>query len=604
MSSSSSQTTTIIPTVVCGFVGLPSAGKSFLINALARLRVLHTGVCRTTMDVHLVGATNAFNFPPERFHFVPALKSDDGVPIQLLDLPGIADSENKGTEKNFNEMTKAWVVNSDVVFWVTDVRTAFLTSHELMEFDVLMKLLERTSMETGTCYQIAVIVSKYEHDDDLRRQRQPTKQPAHKATSSSMAAASKEIEDDDEDTTVRDCYARVVSLMASRTFCGRPITIIKFNAFGRILADDDMGSDALEALVRKNVGGLGCVGNANITFNIGWAVKDLNLRQQQCQLGSLINFQLPKVAPVVTKCERGYLIDAACNSPGVCGCPNMCGCNCCIHGNCNYGKSKRNDDTCAGAGSCKYHRTNLCLMGRPVTDDTCIDTRCPQHNRKRNKETSQCAKTASRFTDPKIINWLVAYLFAKDAAERDLIASKIPYDGSVKEKPAFSDALWLSYCRQIGRRAECLIAPVVCKAVALTDQAITTNTATSAELLGRLLCFLDPGCNAAVRFYITTTMKDNASATSTTSTTYMQPKALRELDPRYHGAEAFRFDVEFGKNRQVSCSKKWVADLSEMRRKLWGTPMETDVYVTMVLMNVWHGNMSSVLAPLPAIAAV
>ena len=45
-----------------GFVGLPSAGKSTLINALAGRRVLQSGVCRTTTEACLVGRNNTVSF--------------------------------------------------------------------------------------------------------------------------------------------------------------------------------------------------------------------------------------------------------------------------------------------------------------------------------------------------------------------------------------------------------------------------------------------------------------------------------------------------------------------------------------------------------------
>ena len=39
------------PKLLVGVAGLPSAGKSSMINSLVGKRILHTGICRTTKDV-------------------------------------------------------------------------------------------------------------------------------------------------------------------------------------------------------------------------------------------------------------------------------------------------------------------------------------------------------------------------------------------------------------------------------------------------------------------------------------------------------------------------------------------------------------------------
>ena len=118
-----------------GFVGLPSAGKSTLINSLVGKRILRTGVCRTTQNVHLIGSINTYNtlnVDKENFHKIKVM-DDDKNELIILDLPGVADAENKGAENDYNKMSIEWVTKCDIIYWVSDIQTAFLTTHEKTE---------------------------------------------------------------------------------------------------------------------------------------------------------------------------------------------------------------------------------------------------------------------------------------------------------------------------------------------------------------------------------------------------------------------------------------------------------------------------------------
>ena len=115
--------------ITVGFAGLPSAGKSTMVNALAGKRVLESAVCRTTTEVCIVGATNTVGAPT---WVETKLVSDDGVEFCAVDLPGICDAED--TSGAFDAVTHEWAAMCDVVVWVTDARTAFLTTHEAREY--------------------------------------------------------------------------------------------------------------------------------------------------------------------------------------------------------------------------------------------------------------------------------------------------------------------------------------------------------------------------------------------------------------------------------------------------------------------------------------
>lgn len=121
---------------VC-FVGLPQAGKSSMLNALAGKHLLRTGACRTTTEPALIAREPAFGLAWHESE----LASDDGVELRAIDLPGITDAENEGG--TFDAMALEWAKRCDVVCWVSDVRTAFLTTHEKSEWHSLKAALQR-----------------------------------------------------------------------------------------------------------------------------------------------------------------------------------------------------------------------------------------------------------------------------------------------------------------------------------------------------------------------------------------------------------------------------------------------------------------------------
>lgn len=127
---------------IVAFVGLPSAGKSSIINSLLLKRVLETGTCRTTKEYKLINNVT----------------DDKDNKFNIIDLPGICDGEE--TNEKFTELTYAHITNANLIFWVSDINKAFLTKHEINEFDKLKKYLLNLQNETGTVYDIGIILSK------------------------------------------------------------------------------------------------------------------------------------------------------------------------------------------------------------------------------------------------------------------------------------------------------------------------------------------------------------------------------------------------------------------------------------------------------------
>ena len=253
------------------FAGLPSAGKSTMINALAGARFLETGVCRTTRAPCVLSAEDPGKLGVKCDWKKANMRSDDGVSLCVVDLPGICDAENTGSESNFTDLTMQWTAHCDVIVWVTDVRTCFLTSHEKQEYEKLKDALERIAITTGRLFQFCVVLAKC--DVDIVG--------AASAARSAVGAAAKrvvagEIVSVHEETTVSDCFDRAKRMFPSDR-------IVPFNAFGRILTRES--SDALRALARQLAPNSTKV---NTELNMQWATTDLHEKRQAQMLRSIV----------------------------------------------------------------------------------------------------------------------------------------------------------------------------------------------------------------------------------------------------------------------------------------------------------------------------
>ena len=254
------------------FAGLPSAGKSTMINALAGARFLETGVCRTTRVPCVLGAEDPGKLGVKCEWKKANMRSDDGVSLCVVDLPGICDAENTGTESNFTDLTMQWAAHCDVIVWVTDVRTCFLTSHEKQEYEKLKDALERVAITTGKLFQFCVVLAKC--DVDIVGAAAAARSVIGAAAARNVVAG--EIVSAHEETTVADCFDR-----AKRMF---PIDrIVPFNAFGRILTRES--SDALRALARQLAPNSTKV---NTELNMQWATADLHEKRQAQMFRSIV----------------------------------------------------------------------------------------------------------------------------------------------------------------------------------------------------------------------------------------------------------------------------------------------------------------------------
>jgi GTP-binding protein EngB required for normal cell division len=238
--------------------GLPSAGKSTIINSLCGKRFAQSGARRTTVSVQKFG-------PDDDCDQKIDLVSDDGFPFNIIDLPGMCDVEDKTRE--FEKFTYDNACKADIVFWVTDVSHAFMTTHEREEFNKLMVHLDKKSLENGRAYQYGIIISKC----DLVVS---PKKVGGEGTSGECAKSGKNEDGEitgDEDTTTSDIIDNV-----QETFPN--IDIVYYNAYGRIKYHQN-SSLGLKLLIN--------LGLDIRPYNISFDLNVFKSKQYQCEQRSM-----------------------------------------------------------------------------------------------------------------------------------------------------------------------------------------------------------------------------------------------------------------------------------------------------------------------------
>lgn len=235
---------------IVAFVGLPSAGKSTIINSLLHKRILQSGVCRTTTEHKLI----------DDYVF-----DDSNNKFRVIDLPGICDSEEK--DNKFNDMTYAHITNANLIFWVSDVHKGFLTTHETNEYNKLKEYLKKLHSETGTLYDVAIILSKCD-------QKEFGKDMIDDVVV--LNSYSDEIIDE-EDTDIYDLVEQIRKKFPEENTNG---DIILFNAFGRCY-NSEKSSQQFKAFCKKQCTNLT---NNNIKFDISKYCKNFTSRQNKSYL--------------------------------------------------------------------------------------------------------------------------------------------------------------------------------------------------------------------------------------------------------------------------------------------------------------------------------
>jgi hypothetical protein len=225
---------------------LPSSGKSSIINSLCFKRIQQTGICRTTTEYKLIDDT---------------LIDDANNKFKVIDLPGICDSEeNIKSSEDFNELTYAHITNATLIIWTSDINKAFITTHEVEEFNNIKKYIKEREESTGELYYIIIMLSKCDKLYSIKKEKKEF-----------IKTNNDEIEDSDEETNINDVIDKVKQKFPNDV-------ILLFNAFGRSYHNKN-SSATLKKFIEKTFNGIPT--NHNINFDISNYTKKHNIEQQK-----------------------------------------------------------------------------------------------------------------------------------------------------------------------------------------------------------------------------------------------------------------------------------------------------------------------------------
>ena len=157
------------PHTVVGLIGPINGGKSAVTNSLAKDLVSEMGLFQTTVIPEITGeqlpsALESQHSSDDTYKFNEhKIKTDDQDSITLIELPGVfcgdACNDIPFDRAIYTNAIDTYLQHMDMVYWVTDIKTAFITAHELNEFNAIKQRLSKTSTK------LVIMLSKYEYDD-------------------------------------------------------------------------------------------------------------------------------------------------------------------------------------------------------------------------------------------------------------------------------------------------------------------------------------------------------------------------------------------------------------------------------------------------------
>ena len=244
------------------FVGLPSSGKTTLINSLLGKKILYSEVSKPTTKARIIDTV---------------ITDDDNNKFKVIDLPGISTSEGHDT---INNLIYEYILKANLIFWVSDITNVFNTTHkdnEVNEFNKIQEYLNKKSVENIQLYDIGIILTKYDE-----RVYTNNDNVIHV---SDLDDDNDEIKDLSKDTNLTD-LTNITDIIINHQENFKDIKIKLFNAFGRI-HNYNKSSNVINNFINTLVFSVPVT--KNISFNITDYIKTHRERQDQHTLDILYN---------------------------------------------------------------------------------------------------------------------------------------------------------------------------------------------------------------------------------------------------------------------------------------------------------------------------
>ena len=221
------------------FVGLPYSGKSTLINSLIDKKINDSKVYKPTTEAAIIDTV---------------IIDDNNNKFKVIDTPGIRD---------INILPYEYILQANLIFWVSDAINAFTTSDEVNKFNKLIEFLNKKSLDCVQSYDIGIILT------------------------SSVAIDSKHIKRlinliDRPSKNIKDLYGLIDEH-------SKHIKIMSFNVFGRIY-HHEKSNDVNKTLIRPIVGFIPT--RRNINFDITDYINTYPQRRQEHIL-NIMHYEFP-----------------------------------------------------------------------------------------------------------------------------------------------------------------------------------------------------------------------------------------------------------------------------------------------------------------------
>ena len=118
--------------------------------------MINSGINRTTPKLTIVSPHVPEEFQNFEHDLITAcVASDDGVPLILIELPGFLPGAT------LDEKTEECIDGCDIVYWLSDSRTAFVSENEVELFTEIIEYIEELEERDGLQVSLRILLTKF-----------------------------------------------------------------------------------------------------------------------------------------------------------------------------------------------------------------------------------------------------------------------------------------------------------------------------------------------------------------------------------------------------------------------------------------------------------